>query len=148
MKPERKSEMLKNEWVAHRHGLTRERAAAGRPARGSCARFGKELGQIPHAMKDAQDHNHIAARLVENQVIPEACHRPGADADKFAKAALGADVGGFGNKFESFFRRLQQPVRGWQVVARDIAPVAFKVEPGASLDEVIHRRREPFLCSP
>jgi hypothetical protein len=26
--------------------------------------------------------------------------------------------------------------------------VAFKVEPGASLDEVIHRRREPFLCSP
>jgi len=28
-----------------------------------------------------------------------------------------------------------------------MAPVLFKVEPGAGFDEIIHRRREPFLCS-
>jgi hypothetical protein len=26
--------------------------------------------------------------------------------------------------------------------------VALQIEPGARLDEVIHRRRAPFLCSP
>jgi hypothetical protein len=36
----------------------------------------------------------------------------------------------------------------WQVVARDIPPVALQIEPGARLDEVIHWRRAPFLCSP
>ena len=114
----------------------------------SCPRLGKELRQIPHTMKDARNHNRLAPRLVEDQIVPEAGHRPGAHADKLAKAALGADVGVFGNELESLFRRVQQPVSRWQVVARDMPPVVFQIEPGARLDEVIHRRREPFLCSP
>ena len=99
-------------------------------------------------MKDTHDHNCFPSRLVEDKIVPEARNWPGADPDKLAEAALGPDVGTLGNELEGFFRRGQQPVSRWEVVPRDIAPVVFKVEPGARLDEVSHRRREPFLCSP
>jgi hypothetical protein len=98
-------------------------------------------------MKDAHNHNRLAPRLIEDQIVPEARHCPGAHAGKLPKAALGTDVGVLGNEFESFLRGVQQPVSRRDVVARDIPSVALKVEPGARLDKVIHRRREPFLCS-
>src|SRR6266516_1218722 len=108
----------------------------------------KEPRQIPHAMKDSHNHNRLAPRLVEDKVVPEPRHRPRPNADKLAEAALGTNLVVLGNDFESFFRRVEQPVGRKRVVTRDIPPVAFQVEPGARLDQVIHRRREPFLCSP
>jgi hypothetical protein len=35
--------------------------------KGSCSRLDKEPGQIPHAMKDAHDHNDLAACLVRRE---------------------------------------------------------------------------------
>jgi hypothetical protein len=86
--------------------------------------------------------------LVEDQIVPEAGHGPGTHASQLAEAALGAKAGVLGNELEGFLCRVEQPVGCRGVVARDVAPMTFKVEPGARFDQIIHLRREPFLCSP
>jgi hypothetical protein len=84
----------------------------------------------------------------KDKVVPEARNWQGAPPDNLTEAALGADAGALGKELESLFRSVQQPVSRRKVVPRGIAPVTLKVASGARLDDVIHRRREPPLCSP
>jgi hypothetical protein len=39
-------------------------------------------------VENAQDHDSLAARLVEDEIVAEALNRSRADADEFAKGAL------------------------------------------------------------
>ena len=107
----------------------------------------EEPGQVPHAVKNAQDHDLVAARLVEDEIVSEAVNGPGTDTDKFAEGALRTEFGMGCDEVEGLFCRRQEAICRIHIVVGDVAPVFLQIEADAGLDDVVQQAAVPPVCS-
>ena len=75
-------------------------------------------------MQHTKDHDLVAARLVENEIVSKAGDGAGPDPGEFAKGVSRAEVGIFRNEGKGLLCCSQQAVRRIQIVGGDVVPVS------------------------
>ena len=98
-------------------------------------------------MYDTSDNDFVATCFVEDEIVVEAFDLTGTDSNELAEAPLRADFWIRCYCGECLLGGRKQPICSILIVSCNPMPVLLEIESSARLDDVVHRRREPFFFS-